>query len=107
MIYTKNQYSYDLVVGNDIKVDIKVAKPNKVGIHEFATRKKEPTCDLYVLYALADDGTILKRLIVPSCVLRGREVIGVRKRSKWNIYADRWDYFDQYTEFYNSLKKNA
>lgn len=104
---TKHQYPYDLVVGNGIKVDVKAAKPNKEGYHEFALHKKEPTCGLYMFYKLAEDDTILCRYIIPACVLRGQQSVTVSEKGKWDAYKDRWDFFEQYTEFYDSLKKDA
>ena len=107
VVFTQNQYPYDAVVGNGIKVDVKVAKPDTNGFHQFALHRKEPTCGLYMFYKLAEDGTILCRFIIPACVLRGQQKVTVGENSKWDVYKDRWDYFEQYAEFYDSLKKGV
>jgi hypothetical protein len=108
---TKPRYPYDLVVDSDIKVDVKVSYPtvNNLGVktNSFNLEKKNPTCDIFVLYCLNEDGSIRKTLVIPSCVLNGKTQVGVGALSKWDAFGDRWDYFKEYSEFYSSILGSA
>ena len=57
-------YPYDLTISKHIKIDIKVSNIviNNVGYryHSFNIEKKEPTCDIFILYCLRDNGNIYK-----------------------------------------------
>lgn len=104
---TKPRYPYDLVVNSNIKVDVKVSKTitNKQGVktNTFNLEKKEPTCDIFILYCLKENGDIYKTLVIPSCMAQGHTQIGVGLLSKWDVFNDRWDYFETYNNFYNSI----
>lgn len=104
---TRETYPYDIYVGKGVKVDVKVAnlrEDNKSRIpHEVYIGKKNPTCDLYLIYCLDAEGKTIKRLIIPSCVLKGKMLIGIGDRSKWDIFDEKWNYFGLYDKFYNSL----
>ena len=105
---TKPRYPYDLLVDKSIKVDVKVSFPflNNCGSYAntFNLEKKEPTCDLFILYCLNLEGKIVKTLVIPSCVTSGKTQIGVGNDSKWDYYKDRWDYFTEFSVFMKDLK---
>ncbi|QIB56539.1 hypothetical protein [Blautia producta] len=106
---TKPRYPYDLVVNNWIKVDVKVSKQIYTNCHtwqnSFNLEKKDPTCDIFILYCLDKNGTFIKKLIIPSCVLTGQTQVGVGNNSKWNKYEENWNTFWKYYEFYKGLKE--
>lgn len=108
---TKPRYPYDLVVSQNIRVDVKVSHPvedkNGVSINTFNLEKKDPTCDIFILYCLRNDGEISKILIVPACLLKGKTQIGVGMLSKWDCYQNKWEYFNIYEEFYESILGTA
>ena len=106
---TKPRYPYDLLVDESIKVDVKVSYPfqNNCGAYAntFNLEKKDPTCDIFILYCLDLEGEIRKTLIIPSCVVAGKTQIGSGNDSKWVLYKDKWEYFIEYSAFINSLRK--
>lgn len=106
-IQTKPRYPYDLLTNRNIKVDVKVSKQIFTNCNSwqntFNLEKKEPTCDIFVLYCLDKDGCLLKRIIIPSCVLSGQTQIGVGNDSKWDKYVDNWSLFVKYQRFYDEF----
>lgn len=106
---TEPRYPYDLVVNNCIKVDVKVSRQIFTNCHtwqnSFNLEKKDPTCDIFMLYCLDKNGIFIKRLIIPSCVLTGQTQVGVGKNSKWNRYKENWNAFWDYYSFYKGLKE--
>lgn len=108
---TKPRYPYDLVTDNKIKVEVKVAYPHTdtdgVTTSRFNLEKTEPTCDIFILYCLKDNGDVYKTLIIPSCVLKGQKYVGVGLLSRWDHFQDKWSYLTQYSEFYEDVLKNA
>lgn len=106
---TKPRYPYDLLVDESIKVDVKVSYPfmNNCGSYAntFNLEKKDPTCDIFILYCLDLEGEIIKTLIIPSCVTSGKTQIGVGRDSKWDCYKDKWEYLMEYSLFINNLRK--
>jgi len=108
-VQTKPRYPYDLLVDSCIKVDVKVSKQVftnwNTWQNSFNLEKKEPTCDIFMLYCLDKDGNFIKKLIIPSCVLVGQTQVGVGANSKWNKYEENWNLFWDYYEFYQKLKE--
>lgn len=99
------RHPYDLLVNKSIKVDVKVSKAywlrgsslvNTVGLG-----KKFATCDLYLIYLLAESGELDRTLIIPGHEVR-HKYLNIGKHSKYNKYVDRWDLF----QVYDSLKEN-
>jgi hypothetical protein len=88
---------YDILINNSIKIDVKSATPTHgetgYSCHTFALNKRMPDCDIYVLYAISDENTIEKVMIIPS-VFVCQVTISTGKISKYDQYIDRWDYID-------------
>lgn len=107
-VQTSSRHPYDLITDNSVKIDVKVSKEftNNCNSKAFSfnLEKREPTCDIFILYCLNDDETARKVLIVPSCTLLGQTQVGVGENSKWNEYMERWDYIKQYSDFFNKYK---
>lgn len=103
-------YPYDITTNKHVKVDVKSSTivENSYGykLHAFNLEKKEPTCDIYILYCLDDDDKIHKTIIIPSCHVYGQTQIGVSAygNSKWDKYQDKWGWFDKYNKFYKELQ---
>ena len=111
-LHTNVRYPYDLLTNGNIKVDVKASKKVKnknsnFPYHSFNLEKREPTCDIFVFYCLDENMEIEKRVIVPSCLLSGKTQVGMGGLSKWDAYIDKWEYFDMYNNFYNSVKSTA
>ena len=107
-VQTSSRHPYDLITDNSVKIDVKVSKEftNNCNVKSFSfnLEKREPTCDIFVLYCLNNDETMRKVLIIPSCTLLGQTQVGVGENSKWNEYMERWDYIKQYSDFFNNYK---
>lgn len=108
---TKPRYPYDLVTNQNIRVDVKVSYPSDNGsgvmANTFNLEKSEPTCDIFVLYCLKKDGSVAKTLIIPACILKGKTQVGVGILSKWDFYKDKWNYFENFAEFNESILSSA
>lgn len=107
-VQTSSRHPYDLLVNNSVKVDVKVSKEFTNNCHTksftFNLEKREPTCDIFILYCLEDDESVRKALIIPACSLLGQTQIGVGDKSKWDFYINRWDFIQQYSEFFDNYK---
>ena len=111
-LHTNVKYPYDLLTNGNIKVDVKASKKVKnknanFPYHSFNLEKREPTCDIFVFYCLDENMEIEKRVIIPSCLLSGKTQVGMGGLSKWDAYIDKWEYFDMYNKFYDSVKSTA
>lgn len=106
---TKTRYPYDIVTNKHIKVDVKSSTINKnkqgYSYFSFNLEKREPTCDIYLLYCINDSNEPYKTLIVPSCYTYGQTQICItaNKNSKWDKYKNNWKLFDLYNKFYADL----
>lgn len=109
-VQTSSRHPYDLLTDSRVKIDVKVSKgfTNNCNSRAFTfnLEKKEPTCDLFLLYCVDDNGTIKKRLIIPSFILIGQTQVGVGDVSKWDKYMDRWEFIVKIDEFYKNLVKD-
>lgn len=106
---TNPRYPYDLLVGGCVKVDVKVSFPFKNNCNAFANtfnlEKKDPTCDIFVMYCLDLDGNAQKTLIIPSSALSGKTQVGVGKESKWDVFDNCWHYIAEYDSFFKNIKQ--
>lgn len=106
-------YPYDITTNRHIKVDVKsstiVENNNDYKFHSFNLEKKEPTCDIYILYCLNEEDKIYKTMIIPSCHVYGQTQIGISAYgiSKWDKYRDKWGWFEKYNDFYRKLEVNS
>ena len=107
-VQTSSRHPYDLLTDNSVKIDVKVAKAFenncKAKAFSFNLEKREPTCDIFILYCLNDDETYKKVLIIPSCSLSGQTQLGVGENSKWDYFQEKWNYILDYSEFYSKYK---
>ena len=105
----KPRYPYDITANHNIKINVKSSKliKNKVGYqyYSFNLEKKEPTCDIYILYCVNNDKTINKTYIIPSCVFYNQNQVGISGNgiSKYDKYLDRWDIIEFYNSFYKEV----
>lgn len=97
---------YDLLVNDNIRIDVKSGCAyyiNGCRTHTFTTSKKYSTCDIYVMYALNEDGSEIERvLVIPSKLLNAINAT-MGTNSKYNVFIDRWDYIGMYDDFYNKI----
>lgn len=107
-VHTSSGHPFDIYTNNSVKIDVKVSKVfinnNGAESYSFNLEKKEPTCDIYLLYCVNGDESIDKTLVVPSCLLMGQSQMGVGITSKWDIYKEKWDYINEYSDFFSKYK---
>lgn len=98
-------FPYDILVNNCVKVDVKVSNlyTGDIGsFFSFRMGKKYCTCDIYFLYAITTE--IQKLYIVPSKIVYNNTQISIGEASsKYSIYLDKWDYLKQYVDFMEDI----
>jgi hypothetical protein len=102
---TTTRHPYDLLVEGSVKIDVKVGKGYLIGkseTHTFSTSKKQATCDLYILFAVDEEGRFKKTFVIPSLFVK-QVTLSIGPKTQWNKYIDRWDYITQYVNFYRSI----
>lgn len=96
-------FPYDLLVEDCIKVDVKASRLYRGtmgNFYSFNLEKPYTTCDIYVLHLVDDFGNVSKTLVLPSKFVSTQNQISVgEKHSKYDAYANRWDYFAAYVQF--------
>lgn len=97
---------YDLIVNDLVRIDVKSGCAYDMRgsrVHSFGVNKKEPVCDLYIIYALDEDGKDIERtFIIPSIHLKVVSLC-IGEYSKYNIFLNRWDYIQKYLDFYKTI----
>lgn len=100
-------FPYDLLVENCVKVDVKGSRLYRGKLGDFYTfnlEKNCATCDFYILVLLDDDCNILQTLVVPSCHVMFNTQISVgAKNSKYYIYTDKWELIREASDFWESV----
>lgn len=100
-------YTYDLLINNNIKIDVKSASAYFLGssrCHSFGINKKNPTCDLYILYALSEDSDIIERIfIIPSKYLHVVTMSIGSTSFKYDKFLNNWEAIAAYDNFYNNM----
>lgn len=99
------KHPYDLLVNKQVKLDVKTANlttTDTYSYYSFNLEKSSPTCDIYVFVCIEEE-VIQKILIIPSKFLNQTQ-LSIGKKTKYDVYKDRWDYIDTYNKFYESIK---
>lgn len=102
-------YPYDLLINDCVKIDVKVSKLYKGAygdFYSFNLEKAHAVCDIYILYLLKDSINEIKDiLIIPSHIVSNNTQISVGKeKSKYYEYSQSWNCIDKYIEFYSTLQ---
>lgn len=96
------KHPYDLLVDKNIKIDVKAANKYVNGeghsYYSFNLEKRNPTCDIYILLCIDTE----RIFIIPSKFLHQTQ-ISMSDNSKYSIYENRWDYIEQYSNFYKTV----
>ena len=103
---TPIKFPYDILIDNSLKIDVKCANlyinpKDGYSFYTFHLEHNKPYCDIYICYTLNDDGSILNTYIIPSKLLKIRQL--TIAGSKYDKYKDRWDYVDKYLDFYKEV----
>ncbi|MBP8037967.1 MAG: hypothetical protein KAY47_00310 [Prevotella sp.] len=100
------RHPYDFLVNGSIKVDVKVSSAylnNGSLVNTVGLGKEFATCDLYIIYLRRESGELDRTLIIPGHQVR-HKYLNIGKDSKYNKYIDRWDLFQTYSDFKDSLE---
>ena len=102
-------FPYDLLVDDAVKVDVKVSHLHRGahgGFYTFSLDKPYTTCDLFVLLTLGAQNEIQHAYVVPSVFvpLHTQITMGEHK-SKYDRFCGAWDYVAQYAAFFNDQVK--
>jgi hypothetical protein len=96
---------FDIMINDSVKIDVKASKPwvlKGIRQHTFGINKKNPTCDIYMVFALDDFGGTERLFIIPSIELK-LVTMCIGQKSKYNKFIDRWDFIDKYDSFYKTI----
>lgn len=105
---TVPRYPYDIFVQELVKIDVKASLPIKDKRYRtwsFNLEKRQPTCDIFILYCLSDTEEIERTYIIPSATLNGMTQLGIANKSKYEGYLNRWDIINDYYDFYLNEKR--
>ena len=104
-------FPYDLLVNDCVKVDIKASHlyKGKMGsFYTFRIGKDYATCDIYVLVSLNDNNEIAGIYVVPSSnVMRKKQISIGEFSSIYHRYKDRWDFINEYTSFQRRISNGT
>lgn len=98
------KHPYDLLVDKVVKIDVKVANPylmRGTRVHTFNLSKEKPTCDIYILIVLNEQGHKERILTIPSHHIQQKS-ISIGLNSQYNKYDDFY-LIDRYSDFLNSI----
>lgn len=99
-------FPYDLLVDNCVKVDVKASHiyhGQNGNFYTFNLEKQFATCDVYVLFALDDHGG-QRIFVVPSkfVVSQNQISMGVLK-SKYHKFENKWDFISALSDFWSDV----
>lgn len=99
---TPTRFPYDLLVDGKVKIDVKVARRSKVHgaeMYSFGLAKKQPTCDIYIAFCIADDKTVEKVYVIPAHIMTGKSqlALGIRG-SMYDTYLNRFNLIKRMSE---------
>lgn len=101
-------FPYDLLVDDCVKVDVKASRlyRGKLGnFYSFNLEKPYATCDVFLLFAVSDDGEIERKMVVPCKNVIAQTQISVGEHnSKYHKYTDRFDLIDSVADFWERVE---
>ena len=100
-------FPYDILVDNCVKVDVKAShlyKGKQGNFYTFNIEKKFATCDVYVLLTLDDENNIINTFVVPSVfVIKNTQISIGEFASRYDKFKDRWDYILDLSNHFGGL----
>lgn len=103
-------YPYDILVNDYIKVDSKVSNLYSCSngkFYSFAIGKKYLTCDIYI-FTCINELNGFKYYIIPACVISKHKQVSIGEHcSKYDKYINKWDYIQQFDTYYQHIMKEA
>jgi hypothetical protein len=100
-------FPYDLLVDDCVKVDVKAShlyKGKNGSFYTFNLEKPYATCDVYLLFALDDKNEIDSVFVVPSKFVIANTQISIGEhKSKYHRFRDCWEYIESVSNFWDSV----
>ena len=94
-------YPYDLLINDRVKIDVKASRlyRSKNGaFYSYGIDKPYATCDLYILYALSPENTVVR--VIPAIdVIKNKQISIGSESSMYDKYIDRYDLIGLYNDF--------
>lgn len=98
-------FPYDLLVNDCVKIDVKTShiyKGVNGNFYTYNLEKSRSTCDIYLLYAMGEDNDVV--YIVPSVFVPKNTQNSIGEcNSKYHKFIDKWDYVGMYSKFNNEI----
>ena len=99
-------FAYDLLVDDCVKVDVKAShlyKSKNGNFYTFNIGKEYATCDFYMLFAFGEDDE-KDIYIVPSNIVIAQNQISMGQiSSKYHRFKNRWDLISSLSDFWSNL----
>lgn len=99
-------FPYDLLVDDCVKVDVKASHlyhgPNG-DFYTFNLEKPYATCDIYILFAIPENGEKLVFVVPSKLVIAQNQISMGVLRSKYHKFQDRWDYVSAISDFWSEI----
>lgn len=100
-------HPYDLLINGCVRADAKAGRLYRGQgnvYYPFYLGKKYGTCDIYILFAVADDGSFVP-YIVPAVEVMGQSQIAIGVvTSKYDRYREGWELIQKYADMVMSFK---
>ena len=100
-------FPYDLLVNDCVKVDVKVSRLYRGphgNFYTFNLEKPFCTCDIYMLYLTNDDKSEKDMLVVPSKFVPTNTQISVGEvASKYYKFSQKWRFISEYCDFLEAV----
>lgn len=98
-------FPYDILANGSVKIDVKASRLVRGGgkaYYSFNLRHKA-TCDIYILFTVDEDGSILDTYIIPSKFVMQKQIAIGEIHSKYSRFRDRWEYVSLYSDFFGAV----
>jgi hypothetical protein len=100
-------FPYDLLIGDCVKVDVKAAKlyhGSNGDFYSFNLDKPFATCDFYLLMTVSQDGSVSRTMVVPSSKVISNNQISIgENKSKYHKFSERFDLIESAVNFWGNV----
>ncbi len=102
-------HSFDLLVNDSVKIDVKVSHLYKGTTGEYYTfnlGSNNHSCDFFMLMELENNNEVKRIMIVPAVVVMKINQISVGvTRSKYHIFTNRYDYISNLSNYWSEIER--
>lgn len=101
-------FPYDLLVDDCVKVDVKAShlyQGKTGGFYTFNLEKPYATCDFFILFAIGENEEINRIMVVPSThVIANTQISVGENNSKYHKYTEKWDLIKCASDFWQNIR---